>query len=152
MTTNKRMTNMKNFLAAACMAVMAVSCCGSKDAASVSALDGKWKITEVEGEPASAIKSENEAYIGFNAKDKLVFGCTGCNRLTGALNADSKTGTIDFSALGSTRMMCRDMDMEQKVLGALSKVSKFSLRGKSKLNLTDKDGNTVIKLERRNGK
>ena len=143
---------MKKFLAAACVAAMAASCCGPKNAASVSALDGEWKITEVEGEPASAIKSENEAYIGFNAKDKLVFGCTGCNRLTGALNADAKTGTIDFSAMGSTRMMCRDMDMEQKVLGALSKVSKFSMKGKSKLNLADKDGKTVVKLEKRSGK
>ena len=47
----------------------------------------------------------------------------GCNRMTGTFEADSlQPGKISFGQVGATRMMCPDMDTENKVLQALNTV------------------------------
>ena len=56
--------------------------------------------------------------------------------------------TLMFGAMGSTRMMCADMAVEDAMLPALAKVVDFKVNGNN-LNLLDVDGNIVISLEKR---
>lgn len=53
-----------------------------------------------------------------------------------------------LSHTGSTRMMCLDMSVEQDILTTLSKVT-ICKTEKNTLLFCDKDGKTVMKLEKR---
>lgn len=124
-----------------------VSCSTSKKSmVSLDMLNGEWEIVTIDGSQVAA--AEDNPFLGFNVADTLVYGSTGCNQLTGMLNADAETATIDFSALGCTRRMCATMESEQQILGALSRVSQFSVAD-STLKLLDAEKNTVIELKSR---
>lgn len=138
---------MKKTFFAICMTAFLASCATSNKIKSISALAGEWNITEVEGKAVSVSNNDNAPFIGFDTNENRVYGSTGCNLLTGALNANVETGKIDFSALGSTRMMCEDMNTEQAVLGALGKVSTFSMQKKGVLEFKDNSGKTVMTLK-----
>lgn len=115
----------------------------------MASLDGEWTIVEVEGNKINKGDSEETPFLGFNAKESRLYGNTGCNLLTGTLKADAKKGEIDFSQTGSTRMMCADMKTERMVLEALGKSTRFSVEGKDRLTLNDKNGKPVVVLQKR---
>ncbi len=138
---------MKKVFFAVCMTALLASCATSNKIKSTSALAGEWNITEVEGKAISASDSENPPFIGFDTNENRIYGSTGCNRMTGALNANVETGKIDFGAVASTRMMCAKMETEQAVLGALGKVSTFSMKKKGVLEFKDNSGKTVMTLK-----
>ncbi len=144
---------MKKLFIAACAAGMSLSLasCGTqrKAASTTAALNGEWKITTVEGQAIQAKPGEKEAFIGFDVKENRIYGNTGCNNLTGGLQADAKNGTISFGQTGSTRMMCADMETEQKVLGAMGKIGKYEITADGKLNFKTADGETVMTLEKK---
>lgn len=138
---------MKKVFFAVCMTALLASCATSNKIKSISALAGEWNITEVEGKAISASDSENPPFIGFDTNENRIYGSTGCNRMTGALNANVETGKIDFGAVASTQMMCTKMETEQAVLGALGKVSTFSMKKKGVLEFKDNSGKTVMTLK-----
>ncbi len=138
---------MKKVFFAVCMTALLASCATSNKIKSISALAGEWNITEVEGKAISASDSENPPFIGFDTNENRIYGSTGCNLMTGALNANVETGKIDFGAVASTRMMCAKMETEQAVLGALGKVSTFSMKKKGVLEFKDNSGKTVMTLK-----
>lgn len=133
---------------ALCAAVLLTSCATGKKSTTLSALDGEWNITEINGKAVTAPNGQDTPFIGFNKTEKLVYGSTSCNRLTGVLNADAANGTIDFSSLGMTRMMCADMTIEQQITDALPKIKSYKIGGGT-LTLCDNNGNTVMILSRR---
>ena len=135
----KRVTN----LFAALMAVVVmVSCAGKK---SFNALGGEWNVVSV-GE--LVVPDSVDAFLGFDIAEQLVYGCTGCNQLTGALPAEVSPEVPMFAAMGSTRMMCADMTVEDAMLPALGQVVDFKIEGNS-LYLLDAEGNTEISLVKR---
>lgn len=138
---------MKKVFFAVCMTALLASCATSNKIKSISALAGEWNITEVEGKAISASDSENPPFIGFDTNENRIYGSTGCNRMTGALNANVETGKIDFGTVASTLIMCAKMETEQAVLGALGKVSTFSMKKKGVLEFKDNSGKTVMTLK-----
>lgn len=143
---------MKKVFVALCMAGLlaaTTSCKTSNSAASsVSALNGEWKITEVNGQ--SITKADNEAFMGFDVEKKSMYGSTSCNRIFGQLDADAKKGTISFGTVGSTRMMCPDMKTEEQVLKAVNEVKAYELKDNSTLTLKSADGKVLMTLQKRN--
>lgn len=134
------------------MAVMALmaSCASMKKTASLDMLNGEWNILKVNGKDITAVQLDNRAFIGFDISAKRVFGCTGCNRMTGALKADAATGTLTFDEkMAMTRMMCRNMELEQQLTEAMGKVTNYQTT-KSGLLLKDKNGTVVLELCRHN--
>lgn len=107
-------------------------------------LGGEWTIEKIEGNAIDKAAGDEIPFIGFDEREKRVYGSTGCNSLTGALKADN--GRIDFGALGCTRMMCADMTNERKVLDALQKVKKYQISEAGNLELTTSAGTVVIEL------
>lgn len=135
----KRVTN----LFVALMAVVAmVSCTGKK---SLDVLGGEWNVVSV-GE--LVVPDSVDAFLGFDIAEQLVYGCTGCNQLTGALPAEVNPEVPIFAAMGSTRMMCADMTVEDAMLPALGQVVDFKVEGDN-LYLLDAEGATIISLAKR---
>lgn len=141
---------MKKMLATICVATAAlVSCTTSQNATSLDSLGGEWNIIKVDGKEIKASDGQEMPFIGFNINEKQVYGYTGCNRLTGALNADPNSGKIDFGNTGSTRMMCHDMETENLVLGAIGKVKTYKVDKSGKLTLCDESGKAVFEMQKK---
>lgn len=122
--------------------VVMVSCAGKK---SFNALGGEWNVVSV-GE--LVVPDSVGAFLGFDIAEQLVYGCTGCNQLTGALPAEVSPEVPMFAAMGSTRMMCADMTIEDAMLPALGQVVDFKVEGNN-LYLLNAEGATVITLAKR---
>ncbi|MBR3859156.1 MAG: META domain-containing protein [Bacteroidaceae bacterium] len=135
----KKVTNL--FVALMAVVVM-VSCAGKK---SFNALNGEWNVVSV-GE--LVVPDSVDAFLGFDIAEQLVYGCTGCNQLTGALPAEVSPEVPMFAAMGSTRMMCTDMTVEDALLPALGQVVDFKVEGNN-LYLLNAEGNTVVSLVKR---
>ena len=96
------------------------------------------------------LQSERETpLIGAGAQKGSNYGFTGCNRLTGSFNLkDLQAGKADFSALGSTRMLCQDAKWERPFLDALAKTKQLRLAG-NYLFLNDENGKQLVKLSQK---
>ena len=92
----------KNFALAALAAAVMMSCGSTKSVGDATALNGEWNIMEVNGSKVDKADVEEAPFLGFDAKDNNVYGCTGCNRLTGTLKVKGNGG-IDFAGFGSLR-------------------------------------------------
>lgn len=129
------------FVALMAVVVMA-SCAGKKN---FDALNGEWNVVSV-GE--MAVPDSVDAFMGFDIAKQLVYGSTGCNQLTGALPAEVNLEMPIFAAMGSTRMMCVDMTVEDALLPALGQVVDFKVEGDN-LYFLNAAGTTVVSLAKR---
>ena len=135
----------KTFLGVAALAACMMSCKSSKQAVVVD-LSGEWNIVAVDGQKVAAAEVP---YIGLDMANKSLHGNAGCNRLLGSFELDSiHPGTIRFTQVGATRMMCPDMETETKVLAALNKVAGYGETTEGVV-LTDAEGNTLLTLVKR---
>lgn len=125
------------------MAILVMASCAEKK--SFDPLNGEWSVVSV-GE--MEVPDSVGAFMGFNVAEQLVYGCTGCNQLTGALPAEVNPEVPMFAAMGSTRKMCADMTIEDALLPALGQVVDFKVDG-DKLYLLDAAGVAVVSLEKR---
>ncbi len=139
----------KGIVVAACAAVLLGACGTSRETAAGGKIGGEWSIVKVNGQEVKAADVENTPFIGFSEQDGRLYGSTSCNRLLGSFKADAKTGSIDLGNVGSTRMMCAKMDVEQKVLEALNKVKKYKVGAGGSLSLDDAAGKTLIELKKK---
>lgn len=101
---------------------------GSQDASGAGAsvvpdFPSQWVFQTVQGQP---VQGEQPPSIAFDA-DGNVSGWAGCNRYNG--RAMVLNGTIQFSAMVSTRMACADPalnDQELLVLNAITNAERFA--------------------------
>ena len=110
-------------------------------------LSGEWLIVEVDSVPVEAFHSENVAYIGFDDQTHRVWGCSGCNRLLGSYTADASTGQLDLSGMGSTKMLCADMQLEDAVMRALARVARYEALEDGRIGLYDNEGRRAMTLK-----
>ena len=135
----KRVTNLFVTLM---VAIVMVSCAEKK---SLDALNGEWNVVAI-GE--MAVPDSVDAFMGFNVAEQLVYGNAGCNHLTGSLPAEVNPEVPMFAAMGSTRMLCPNMAVENALLPALGQVVDFKVDGNN-LYFLDAAGVTVVLLEKR---
>lgn len=143
---------MKKAFVSLCMAsaLMGLSSCGStKNVATVSAIDGEWNVIEINGAVVVPAPGQDFPFIAFNAEDGTVYGSTGCNRLTGSFDVNAKPGTIDLGALGSTRMMCPDMTVEDNLFAALAKVKGYKPLGDKTVALCSSSDKPLVVLQKK---
>jgi len=67
-----------------------------------------------------------EAYIRFD-KNGNINGVLGCNNFFGTYKIDKNS--IVFKKVGSTRMMCQDMEIEDNFSKALQNTKKYKIEG-----------------------
>lgn len=135
----KKVTN----LCMALVAALVMVSCVEKN--TFEQLEGEWNVVSV-GE--LIVPDSVDAFMGFNIAEQLVFGCTGCNQLTGTLPTEVSSDMPMFAALGSTRKACADMTVEDAMLPALGSVVDFKVEGEN-LYFLDAAGSTVLTLEKR---
>ncbi|AFR36289.1 META domain-containing protein [Riemerella anatipestifer] len=58
-----------------------------------------------------------------------VSGNSGCNNYFGQLKIDAQTGAFSVENVGSTRMVCKDMLVEQNFLKMLEKANRYESDG-----------------------
>lgn len=129
---------MRKVFVSFCMAatVAGISSCGStKSAATLTDISGEWDIVEVRGVAVAPIAGQAQPFIGFDTDNGRVSGNAGCNRIVGSFELEAAPGTIDLSGLGTTRMMCPDMALEDNVLSALRQVKKYAKLSEQELAL-----------------
>ena len=120
------------------------ACGSSKQAVQPVDLTGEWNIVAINGD---TVHAANKPFIGLDMADKRVYGNAGCNRMMGTFEIDSlNPGKIQFGQIGTTRMICPDMDTENKVLQTLNNVKGYAGTEEG-LVLTDTEGNTLMTLE-----
>ena len=134
------------FIASA--ALVMFSCRSSKEALSLSSMNGEWNIIEINGSAVVPGQGQQLPFIGFDTTGK-VYGYSGCNRIIGSVDVNAKPGTIDLGALGSTRMACPDMTLEQNVLGALAQVKGYKKMGKENMALCNASNRPVVILAKK---
>lgn len=78
-------------------------------------------------------------------KDAKIAGETGCNRFFGDFKTDGEE--ISFTNMGSTRMMCPQIEFENSYMEALNSVASYTMESDT-LTLKDKDGNTIAVLKK----
>lgn len=125
------------------------SCATTNNTVTLNDIAGEWNIVEVNGETLDTSKSDTKPFIGFDLKEGRVYGSSGCNRIMHTLDKNAKAGTIDLEHMASTMMMCPDMEIEQKVLGALTKAKSYRKAGKNKVELCNANGKRVALLTKK---
>lgn len=143
---------MKKYLFSFCMAAVAfgmASCGTSRQATTLADVEGEWNVIEIDGSAVVPAQGQEFPFLGFDSREHRLYGHAGCNRLVGMLDASAKPGCIDFSGLGSTRMMCPDMANEQHLLAALERVKHYRLIDASTLGLFGSKKEPVVVLKKR---
>lgn len=121
-----------------------LSCAAQKPVCDIT---GEWNVTSINGQ--SVEEGEYAPTIGFSPSDNLVYGFTGCNRLTGSFDAKSfLRGKADFSQLGMTRMLCEDARYERPLVDALGKATKSEISEKE-IKIKDRDGSILLILTKK---
>ena len=136
------MKKVTNLFVALMVAFVMASCAEKK---TFEALNGEWNVVTI-GD--MLVPDSVDAFLGFNVAEQLVYGNAGCNHLTGTLPAEMSPEVPMFAALGSTRMWCADMAVENALLPALGQVVDFKVDGNN-LYFLDAAGSTVVSLEKR---
>ena len=122
--------------------------CASEKAGVWTELQGEWNVVEIDGMQVVADSLENRAYIGFSPADTSIFGCAGCNRLVGRIGLGVDATVADFSAIGTTMMMCADMSVENVFLPALREVKSYYAVSESRMEFRDSEGKVRMVLEK----
>lgn len=105
-----------------------------------------WRLVEVEEHAVVPQPAEEDApHVQFTAGE--VSGYSGCNRFFG--RATRHRDELHFGVIASTRRACPSRaaaDFERRLLGALSRVASFSVRGEA-LELIDDNGAVLVRAE-----
>lgn len=106
-------------------------------------LNTKWLLEAIGEEKIENTNEENPIYIELTETEEgeRVAGMAGCNRYFGAYTVSGED-SVSFSKMGSTRMMCPNMETETKYLNALGEVDSYHVDGLY-LHLKS-NGNTVL--------
>ena len=92
-------------------------------------VEKKWKLFELNG-VAISVKNPNpatEAFIMFQVDGNKVNGNSGCNNFAGTYKIDSGN-QLHFSGMVSTRKMCIDMSIEDKMNKLFPIVDSYTLQ------------------------
>jgi len=103
-----------------------------------------WKLVELYGNPVVANDSNRgEAHIIFRIERNQFNGNAGCNRILGSYQI-KEDGKIAFSQAISTRMMCLNMDIEDKFLQVLNTVDSYTFENDALV--FSKDGDSLARF------
>lgn len=128
-------------------AIALCSCSATKTTDAAVDLNGEWDIVTVDGNAVDTTKTEFRPTLGFDIAKDNVFGCAGCNSINGKAKVDATKQTISFSEIGTTLMLCANMEYEQQILKALESVKGYKA-GKGCVELTNGSGKAVLQLKK----
>lgn len=87
-----------------------------------------WKLTELNGKPATLGTGQKELHMVFSGESNQVSGFSGCNRFSGTY--EKNDGHLGFGPMAATMMACADgMAQEAAFLKALGKTERYTIKG-----------------------
>lgn len=115
---------------------------------SLAELEGFWVLESIKGEDLNMDSAKPQ--LNIELSEKRVSGTAGCNRISGSFEVEEGvTRSISFPNIAATRMFCNNMELETKVLKALSSVSSYYvLPSGAYLIFSDAEGNELLKYEK----
>ena len=125
------MPTSKFILAAGLLLTLLVSACTIKPKNKASEVytfkDAYWMLMSVEGQSPQAPNDTHTAYIRFEENENDVHGFTGCNKFFGKYEGNEEQQTLKLSQLGSTKMMCPNIELENKFMRILESVDSYRI-------------------------
>ena len=108
-------------------------------------VESNWELEYIYSNGAEmAPPEDHDATIAF-LEDSQIAGDTGCNRFFGNFTAtDDK---LDFNNIGSTRMMCPQMQFESAFLSTMENTASYNISN-DQLILKDSLGNVIALLKK----
>lgn len=101
-------------------------------------LNGTWIVEAVDNEN---VDLNGRAYLNITTEDKKLSGKAGCNRINSQITL-GKGREISFGPVAATRMMCPDIETENKIIDAIGRVNSYEYRENgNKKTVTLKDSN-----------
>ena len=128
-------------------AIALCSCSATKTIDAAVDLNGEWDIVTVDGTAVDTTKTESRPILGFDTAKNTIYGCASCNSINGTAHVDAAKKTIKLSQVGTTMMLCTNMEYEQKILKALESVKGYKA-GKGCVELTNGSGKAVLQLKK----
>lgn len=128
-------------------AIALCSCSATKTTDAAVDLNGEWDIVTVDGTAVDTTKTESRPILGFDTAKNTIYGCASCNSINGTAHVDAAKKTIKLSQVGTTMMLCANMEYEQKILKALESVKGYKA-GKGSVELTNGSGKAVLQLKK----
>ncbi len=110
-------------------------------------VNGEWYLKAINGNDINTEGLNETPYISFNAAEKSFTGNTGCNIFFGnSITNENDANAIRFDGVGSTKVMCMNMEVEDGIFSALAEVAAISYNDKQ-LELKDANNNTLLLFE-----
>lgn len=138
---------MKKIIVIAFMALLMTSCCECKryeKRYGVALNKTVWQLTQLYGRPVNA--TEDTFTVVFD--DDKVNGRGACNSFFGDVKVQKESGgTLRFSNMGSTKMMCPDQEMEDKFMEVLSNTDSFNKEGQFLYLFADGELRAILRAQ-----
>lgn len=110
---------------------------------------GEWDLAKINGQAIVKTDDITMPFIGFNQQEDRIYGNTGCNSFFGTMITDStNVDALSFDNMGSTKMMCANMEVEDALLAALAQVKAIEYNAEQ-LQLKDANNQTILEFTRR---
>lgn len=97
-------------------------------------VDSYWMLRSLEGQNVPETVDTRTAYIRFEEGEDEIKGYTGCNRFFGKYeyseaqsDTDESLQMLRMMELNSTRMMCDNIDQENKLMDILKRVTGYRI-------------------------
>ena len=110
---------------------------------------GEWDLAEMNGKSIELAEGVTTPFIGFDQDEKRVYGNAGCNSFFGTMITDStNVDALSFDNMGSTKMLCANMEIEDEFLMTLGLVNNIEYNAQELL-LKDNANKTILRFERK---
>lgn len=88
-----------------------------------------WKLIEINGQKVTAENATaKEPHLILKSEENRVNGNGGCNSFFGTYELQANTNRISFSKMGSTRMACMGVNVEDDFLNVLETVDNYTVK------------------------
>ena len=123
------------------VAALVAGCCACRKGKNNLPLAGtQWQVLRMMGQDYAF---DNDKFV-FTFNDGNFSGVGACNRMMGAYEISS-TGALKLQNLASTKMMCRDAELETKLAQILDRATHYEVDGNLLLILSDGEMQAVFK-------
>lgn len=108
-------------------------------------LNGTWKVSAIHNKRVN----NPDTKLVIDVEEQKIHGNTGCNILNGNIITDMlESGSITFTGLATTRMMCPDIDLETELLVTLEEIVKAKPADSNTVNFLNSHGTVILTLTR----
>lgn len=110
-------------------------------------LDGKWMVRKVNNKDLE--KLGDDIFLVFNSAEQQIYGYLGCNSYNASMEYDAqKESLIKVGDGMKTLRMCDKMDVEDRMVRALSEIVSYKKFSDRKAILCNAGGKVLIELTR----